>query len=61
MKYALMKEKDFIKIIFSIQVSLNIFANTSMNLSSNKVLYEFKIKKSLNLLRIDDENSLTSI
>jgi hypothetical protein len=59
MKYALMKEKDFIKIISSIQASLNNFANTSTSLSSNEVLYEFKIKKSLNLLRINDENSLT--
>jgi hypothetical protein len=61
MRYALMKEKDFIKIISSIQVSLNNSVNTSTGLSSNEVLYEFKIKESLNLLRIDDENSLTTV
>jgi uncharacterized protein YukE len=61
MKYALMKERDFIKIIFSIQVSLNNSVNASIDLSSNEVLYEFKVKKSLNLLRIDDENSFTSL
>ncbi len=61
MRYALMKEKDFIKIISSIQKSLNNVVNASIDLSSNEVLYDFKIKKSLNLLRIDDENSLTSL
>ncbi len=61
MRYALMKKKDFIKIISSIQTSLNNFVNASIDLSSNEVLYDFKIKKSLNLLRIDDENPLTSL
>ncbi len=59
MRYAIMKEKEFIRFISFIQVSLNNFVNTSTNLSSNEVLYEFKMKKSLNFLRIEDENSAT--
>jgi hypothetical protein len=61
-RYALMKEINFIKVLSFIQSSLNNFANAFIDLSSNELLYEFKIAKSLNLLtRFDDDNLPTSI
>lgn len=57
-----MKEINFIKVLSFIQSSLNNFANAFIDLSSNELLYEFKIAKSLNLLtRFDDDNLPTSI
>jgi hypothetical protein len=63
-RFALMKDnaKDFVKLISFIQSSLNNASNSFIDLFSNEVLYEFKIRESLNLLtRSDDENSSTSI
>ncbi len=59
MKYVVMNEDDFIKLIFFIQVSLNNAINVFIELSSNEILYEFKLRESLNLLKADDENSST--
>jgi hypothetical protein len=57
-----MKEINFIKVLSFIQSSLNNFANAFIDLSSNELLYEFKIAESLNLLtRLDDDNLTTSI
>lgn len=54
--------KSFTKLISSIQSFLNNVSNAFIELSFNEVLYEFKIRKSLNLLaRSDDENSTTAI
>ncbi len=63
-RFALMKNqaKSFTKLISSIQSFLNNVSNAFIELSFNEVLYEFKIRKSLNLLaRSDDENSTTAI
>ncbi len=67
MRYALMKKNNFVRLISSIQITLNNFANASIEMSSNEVLYEFKVTKFLNLLtnsiileKINDENSFTS-
>jgi hypothetical protein len=63
-----MKKNDFVRLISSIQITLNNSANASIEMSSNEVLYEFKVTKSLNLLtnsiileKTNDENSLTSL
>jgi hypothetical protein len=54
--------KSFVKLISFIQSSLNNASNAFIELFSNELLYEFKIAKSLNLLkRFDDDNLTTSI
>jgi hypothetical protein len=60
-RFSLMKDEitNFIKIISSIQSTMNNFSNTFTELSSNEVLYDFKITKSLDLL--NDPNSSTEL
>ncbi len=61
-KYVLMNEVNFIKIVSFIQFILNNSTNAFIEVIFNELLYEFKIAKSLNLLeRFDDENFTTSI
>jgi hypothetical protein len=54
-----MNEDNFARIISFIQVSLNNSDNAFTDLSSNEILYEFKVRESLDLLKVDDENSST--
>jgi hypothetical protein len=61
-----MKKNDFVKLISSIQIILNNFANASIEISSNEMLYKFKVTKFLNVLtnsiileKTNDKNSLT--
>ncbi len=63
-----MKKNDFVRLISSIQVTLNNSANASIGMSSNNVLYDFKVTKFLDLLtdpiileKTNDENPLTSL
>jgi hypothetical protein len=70
-RYALMKEDvtNFIILLLIIQATINNFVNVATKVSSNEILYEFKMTKSLNLLdqslrarqRAEDENLATSI
>jgi ribosomal protein S11 len=46
MRFALMKKENFLKLIFFIQTSLNNSINASTDLSSNEIIYEFKLKES---------------
>jgi hypothetical protein len=64
MRFAFMKEHttDFVKLISSIQRSLNNFFNSFIDLSLNELLYEFKVRESLDLLAHEnDENSTTAL
>jgi hypothetical protein len=63
-RFALMKDqvKNFTKLISFIQSFLNNASNAFIELSLNEILYEFKVRKSLNLLaRSNDENLTTAI
>lgn len=60
-RFPLMKDEitNFIKIISSVQNTMNNSSNTFTELSSNKILYHFKVTKSLDLL--NDVNSSTEL
>jgi hypothetical protein len=70
-RYALMKEDvtNFITFLFTIQATINNFVSVATRISSNEILYVFKMTKSLNLLdqnlharqRAEDENLAPSI
>ncbi len=61
-KYVLMKEKNLIKILSFKQESLNNFKNAFTDLSSNEIIYEFKIRESINILiHANDDNLSTAI
>jgi hypothetical protein len=49
---------DFTKLLFSIQASMNNVSNASIELSSNEILYGFKVTKLLNLL--NDTNAVNA-
>jgi uncharacterized protein YihD (DUF1040 family) len=57
-----MKEKNLIKILSFKQESLNNFKNAFTDLSSNEIIYEFKIRESINILiHANDDNLSTAI
>ncbi len=66
-RFSLMNDHtNFIKLLLSIQTTMNNFVNAFTKLSSHEIIYEFKILKSLNLLNdvkkaenACDDNSLT--
>ena len=70
LKFALMKKKckNFIKLLFFVQIMMNNFQNIIIDFSSHKILYDFKMLKTMNLLnneqtrkRIENENSPTTM
>jgi hypothetical protein len=61
LRFALMNKNNFVKLISFIQISLNNSFNATIDLILNEIFYEFKLKKSLNLITFDDKNSSTSL
>ncbi len=69
LRFALMQDQitNFTKLLSSIQASMNNSVNAFIDLSFNEVLYDFKVIETLNMLdfavliRVDDENSLTTL